>query len=581
MGRSGLFGVGAVVLTVLAAAQQLMLAVGLGGWLPGWQPWPYLLLAALLWLSAKPWWLKNGPRDGGVPEAGRPGVWTRAEKWLRRIPVWVYVVVVLALAAGAWAWLQDFEPYLGHEEAVYANKARFWLDGTPDAGWGVYRPVGLPALGTVALWLSGYEGYASGGGTGALRAVALVLALVMLCTTYLVARAWTTPRRAVVVVLVLLSGLGFLRRVPEYLNDIGSTALLLIVVFLLVRAMEKAGTRAGARALLLVPFVILAAFYLRYGVVGNLVAVALAGIFAYGPRAWLALGWRLWAAVGVVALGLVPHFLYAVERTGKPLGMILSATSQANREYVGDGLVYYLSVFPYRLAGDLGAVVMAAGVCAAFAAWRRVRRVRGSGAGSGDVRSDDRRRVFLGSAALLVFVVLGVATDGEPRFVYLPVTLLTVLGVQAVAEFTRAWAPRVLAVVAVLAGLTVLGTAQVVAHGAMPGPTSLGASTVPVARALAAQEGERCLIVTGYEPEFGWYSGCDAVTYRQYGQLVAGGKKLPSGTRVSFVRFEKGRLQPDAAEVRRLIGGRDATLLRMPAAEGGSAGAATVWSVRF
>ncbi|MFI0978050.1 glycosyltransferase [Streptomyces sp. NPDC021093] len=568
MTRSRLFGVGALVLTGLAAAQQLMLVVGLGGWLPGWQPWPYLLLAAVLWLVAKPWWLENGPRGAGVP-----GPWTQLEKWLRRIPAWAYVVAALALTAGVWAWLQDFEPYLGHEEAVYANKARFWFDGTPDAGWGVYRPVGLPALGTLALWLTGYEGYASGGGTGALRAVALVLALVMLCTTYLVARAWTSPRRAVVVVLVLLSGLGFLRRVPEYLNDIGSTALLLMVVFLLVRAQERAGTKAGARALLLVPFVALAAFYLRYGVVGNLLAVALAGVLAYGPRAWLALGRRLWAAVGVLALGLVPHFLYATERTGKPLGMILSATSQANREYVGDGLVYYLSVFPYRLAGDLGAVVMAAGVCAAVAAWLRVRR---GGRGEGGVRADDRRRVFLGAAALLVFVVLGVATDGEPRFVYLPVTLLTILGVQAVAELTRAWAPRVLVCVGVLAGLTVLGTAQVVAHGAMPGPSSLGASTVPVARALAAQDGESCLIVTGYEPEFGWYSGCDAVTYRQYR-----GMKVEPGTRVSFVRFEKGRLQPDAAGVRQLIGGRPATLLRMPAADGGSAGAATVWSVRF
>ncbi|MEU8887256.1 glycosyltransferase [Streptomyces sp. NPDC048442] len=574
MTRSRLFGVGALVLTVLAAAQQLMLAVGLGGWLPGWQPWPYLLLAAVLWLVAKPWWLENGPRGAGVP-----GFWTRAEKWLRRIPVWVYVVGALALSAGVWAWLQDFEPYLGHEEAVYANKARFWFDGTPDAGWGVYRPVGLPALGTLALWLTGYEGYASGGGMGALRAVALVLALVMLCTTYLVARAWTSPRRAVVVTLVLLSGLGFLRRVPEYLNDIGSTALLLMVVFLLVRAQERAGTKAGARALLLVPFVALAAFYLRYGVVGNLLAVALAGVFAYGPRAWLALGWRLWAAVGVLALGLVPHFLYATERTGKPLGMILSATSQANREYVGDGLVYYLSVFPYRLAGDLGAVVMAAGVCAAVAAWLRVRRGGGAGGtgGTGEgARADDRRRVFLGAAALLVFVVLGVATDGEPRFVYLPVTLLTILGVQAVAELARAWAPRVLVCVGVLAGLTVFGTAQAVAHGAMPGPASLGASTVPVARALVAQDGESCLIVTGYEPEFGWYSGCDAVTYRQYR-----GMKVEPGTRVSFVRFEEGRLQPDAAGVRQLIGGRPATLLRMPAANGGSAGAATVWSVRF
>ncbi|GHH38647.1 hypothetical protein GCM10018773_17140 [Streptomyces candidus] len=573
MARARVYGAGALVLTVLAAAQQLMLAVGLGGWLPGWQPWPYLLLAAVLWLAAKPWWLENGPRRDGVP-----GPWTSFEERLRRVPAWVYVAVVLASAAGAWVWLQDFEPYLGHEEAVYANKARFWFDGTPDAGWGVYRPVGLPALGALALWLTGYEGPASGGGMGALRAVTLVLALVMLCTTYLVARAWTTPRRAVVVVLVLLSGLGFLRRVPEFLNDIGATALLLVVVFLLVTAQERAGSRAGRIALLFVPVVALAAFYLRYGVVGNLLAVAAAGVFAYGPRSWWAFGRWLWAAAGLLLLGLVPHLLYAVERTGKPLGMILSATSQANREYVGDGLLYYLSVFPYRLAGDLGAVVMAAGVCAAFAAWRRVRGGRGTG-GPG-VREDDRRRVFLGTAALLVFVVLGVATDGEPRFVYLPVTLLTILGVQALAECTRAWAPRVLASLAVLAGVTVLGTAQVVAHGAMPGPTALGVSTVPVARALAAQGGEGCLIVTGYEPEFGWYSGCDAVTYRQYGERV-GEASVPRGTRVSFVRFEKGRLQPDAAGVRRLIDGRDATLLRVPATDGGSAGAATVWSVRF
>ncbi|MCX5200108.1 glycosyltransferase [Streptomyces sp. NBC_00237] len=575
MARSRLFGVGAGVLTGLAAAQQVMLAVGLGGWLPGWQPWPCLLLAAVLWLLAKPWWSENGPGAEGVP-----GLWTAAEKWLRRVPVWAYVVVVLVVTAAVWAWLQDFEPYLGHEEAVYANKARFWFDGTPDAGWGVYRPVGLPALGAIALWVTGYDGYASGGGMGALRAVTLVLALLMLCTTYLVARAWTTPRRALVAVLVLLSGLGFLRRMPEYLNDIGSTALLLIVVFLLVRSLEQAGTKAGARALWLAPLVVLAAFYMRYGVVGNLLAVALAGVFAYGPRAWWALGWRLWAAVGVLVVGLVPHFVYATERTGKPLGMILSATSQANREYVGDGFVYYLSVFPYRLAGDLGAVVMTAGVCAAFAAWRRVRK---GGAAASGVRADDRRRVFLGASALLVFVVLGVATDGEPRFVYLPVTLLTVLGVQAVAELTRAWAPRVLMCVGALAAVTVLGTTQVVAHGAMPGPTKLGVSTVPVARALAAEDGERCLIVTGYEPEFGWYSGCDAMTYRQYEEKYAGERaaQVPKGTRVSFVRFAKGRLQPGAAGVRKLIDGRPATPLRMPAVEGGSAGAATVWSVRF
>ncbi|MBT2506642.1 glycosyltransferase [Streptomyces sp. ISL-98] len=553
-------GVVAVVLTVLACAQQVLLVAGFGGWLPGWQPWPYLLVAAPAWLLSRPLW---GERV--------PPVWERAVGALRRVPSWAYVAGVLAMAAGAWAVLQDFEPYLGHEEAVYANKARSWVEGTPDAGWGVYRPVGLPALGALALWLYGDVGGV--GGVGALRAVALLLVLGMLTVTYFVAAAWTTRRRAVVVVLVLLSGLGFLRRVPEYLNDIGTTGLLLVVVFLLVRAQEK----EGSRALWGVPAVALAAFYLRYGVVGNLLAIGLAAVFAYGPRAWLAQGRRLAGAGAVLALGLVPHFVHAVLETGRPLGMILSATSQANRAYVGDGLVYYLAVFPYRLAGDLGAVVMFAGLWAAGSA---VRRVWGrSGGRVGVVRGDDRRRVFLGTAALLVFVILGFATDGEPRFVYLAVVLLTVLGVQAVAELAGhwsggAWRAPVLAAVAALAGLTVLGTAQVVAHGAMPGPKRLSWSTVPVALEIgAAAHGVPCLVVTGYEPEFGWYSRCDAVTYSQYRKM-----RVPKGTRVSLVVFERGRLQPDAAGLERLIGGRDTDVRKI--GTDGSVGTATVVTLR-
>ncbi|MGW0550903.1 glycosyltransferase [Streptomyces altiplanensis] len=547
----------AVVFTVLAGVQQVLLVAGFGGWLPGWQPWPYLLVAAPAWLVSRPLWAERvsaGPRS--------------AVGALRRVPSWAYALGVLVLAAGVWAALQDFEPYLGHEEAVYANKARSWVDGTPDAGWGVYRPVGLPALGALALWLHGGGG---GGGEGALRAVALVLVLGTLTVTYLVAAAWTSRRRAVVVLLVLLSGLGFLRRVPEYLNDIGATGLLLIVVLLLVRTQEK----EGSRALWGVPAAALAAFYLRYGVVGNLLALGLAALFAYGPRAWAAQGRRLAGAAALLALGLVPHFVHAVRETGRPLGMILSATSQANREYVGDGLVYYLAVFPYRLAGDLGAVVMAAGLWAAGAALRRVREARGGAAPR--ARPEDRRRVFLGTAAVLVFVILGLATDGEPRFVCLAVVLLTVLGVQAVAELVGpVRSAPVLAGAAALAGLTVLGTAQVVAHGAMPAPTRLSWSTVPVAREIgAAAQGRPCLVVTGYEPEFGWYSGCDAVTYAQYRERK---ERVPEGTRVSLVVFERGRLQPDAAGLERLVAGRETDVRTI--GTDGAVGAATVVTLR-
>ncbi|WP_232839318.1 glycosyltransferase family 39 protein [Streptomyces triticisoli] len=536
----------AVALTAVAAVQQLLIAAGMGGRLPGWQPWPYLLGAAPAWLLARPYW-----------QRADSSVWLKWIGRLRRIPVWAYVLGVLSLATGVWAALQDHEPYIGHEEAVYANKARSWLDGSPDAGWGIYRPFGLPALGRIALAL--HED------VGSLRVVALLLGLFTLIVTYVIAARWTTPRRAVVVLLLVLSGLGFLRRFPEFLNDIGSTGLLLIVVFLLVHAQEK----ENSRALLGVPFVVLAAFYLRYGVVANLVAITLAAVLAYGPRAWLARWRHLSFAAVVLFAGLIPHLLHAVQSTGQPLGVMLSATGQANRAYMGDGLVYYLLIFPYRLAGDLGAVIMAVGLFSAWAAFRGACRNRR--AGGNRTRVEDRRRMFLGSAAVLIFCVLGLTSHGEPRFVYLPVVLLTILGVQAVAEATGRWSSRVLAAVAALATVTVAGTAQVVAHGAMSGPTDLSRSTVPVAQQLSADG--PCLLVTGYEPEMGWYSGCDAVTYAQYREM-----KRPPEVRTSFVLFERGRLQPGPVELKRLIAGRDTDVRRIPTE--GSIGAATVVTVR-
>lgn len=537
----------AVVTTLAAVVQQVLHAVGAAGG----QPWPWLLIAAPAWLLAL-----RSPH--AIPTPPPVVVW--ATDRLRRIPVWAGAAAVLAMAAAVWAALQDHEPLIGHEEAVYGNKARSWLDGTPDAGWGTYRPVGLPALGRIAL--------AVHDDVGALRVVALLLTLFTLATTYLVAARLTTPRRAVVATLLLLSGLGFLRRLPLFLNDIGATGLLLIVVHLLIRAQEK----PGSRALMLLPFPALAAFYLRYGVVGTLAAVAVAAVLAYGPRAWLAQGRRLALCGGVLLAGLIPHFVYAAEATGSPLGLIFSATEHAGRAYVGDGLVYYLAVFPYRLAGDLGGVVMAAGLWGLGAAIRRRRGNRRTGAAtSATSRPGDRSRVFLGMTAVLTFIVLGVATDGEPRFVYLPVVLLTVLGVQTLAESAGRWSQALLTAVAALAAVTVPATAQYVAHDAMPGPTAQRLSTLAVARQFA---GDRpCLLVTGYEPDLGWYSGCDAVTYGQYRRMAPA-----AGVEVSLVLFERGRLQPGPASLRRLIDGRATTTRTIPTE--GSLGTATVITLR-
>jgi hypothetical protein len=139
------------------------------------------------------------------------------------------------------------------------------------------------------------------------------------------------------------------------------------------------------------------------------------------------------------------------------------------------------------------------------------------------------------------------------------------------ADLAGRWAPQILTAVAALAAVTVLGTAQIVAHGAMPQPNHLNESTVTVAQRLRGEE--PCLLVTGYEPTMGWYSGCDAVTYAQFRAMNPTGR-----VKVSLVLFEHGTRQPGALSLKRLIGDRDTTTRRIPA--GGSIGAATVITLK-
>jgi hypothetical protein len=104
----------AVVLTVLAVVVQAAFVIGLGRFFPGWQPWPFLLLAAPAWIAARPAWSR----------ASSPTWLERGVEYARRVPPWAALSGVLVIAMAIWAGLQRAEPNLGHEEAVYANKAR-------------------------------------------------------------------------------------------------------------------------------------------------------------------------------------------------------------------------------------------------------------------------------------------------------------------------------------------------------------------------------------------------------------------------------------------------------------------------
>jgi hypothetical protein len=435
------------------------------------------------------------------------------------------LLALLSLAFLLWYGLQGAEPYLGHDEAVYAAKARSWLTDLPTAQWDPRRAPGVPALGVLALAVEP--------SVGAVRVVGLSLVLLTVAITYYVAAKLTTPVRALAVVLVLLTSAPFIRRIPEYLSDIGTAGLLVACAYLVIR-----------RQLVALAIVALATFYLRYGAVAGLLAIAVAALVVWGPKVWLAEGRKLWLAAGIFAAGVVPHFVYATQATGKPWGLLANAGASANQVYFGDGLVFYVTRFPYGLAGVLGGVLMAVGLISAV------------------VHRRTRWKAFLGLTAVLLLVQLGLIGHGEPRFVFGSAILLVLLGVDALAA---RWRPAV-AVVAAIAVLQAPFAYADVRGNAIAGATAERRSLV-----AAAEHFERpCVVVTSYQPELGWYSGCSTMSFAQARQAA-------SIEGLSFVLFERGRAQPAERSLRELAGGRPILAEDLPAS--GSLGKVRILTV--
>lgn len=530
----------AALLTLVAVLQEAAFAAGLvHGWpLPAFRgsPVPLLLMAAPAWVLARPW-------------PAPPARVHRAAARAARAPAWLFAIGALTAAVVLWCALQGHSPYLGHDEAVYATKARSWLTDSPDAQWAMYRPLGLPALAWMTLTVRDT--------VGAVRLVGLGLALATLGITYVVAARLTTPRRAVVVLLVVVSGWGFLRRLPEFLDDIGAAGLLLLMAYLIVRSRQRPESHALAAA----GAVAVLAFYLRYGALSSVFVLAVSALAAWGWRAWASSRRQVGLAAAVVLGGLVPHLVYSTVVGGSPLAVMLSAGRAARAAYPGEGLIYYALVFPFRMTSDLGGVVMAAGVIAAALAAARL--LQGE-----PERAGDRVRVFFGLAAVLQPIVLGLTAHGEERYVFLSTLLLTILGVDALAQFAGPWSAVVLAAVGSLAVVVAVANYRVVTNGELATVTAERTSLVAVGHDLSARSGP-CLIVTGYQPELGWYSGCVTAGFTQRDWLRPSADQV-----VHLVVFQHGNGQPSIADLGKLLGGRpvDTTEVRTP----GSLGSALI-----
>jgi hypothetical protein len=205
--------------------------------------------------------------------------------------------------------------------------------------------------------------------------------------------------------------------------------------------------------------------------------------------------------------------VHSYRQTGSVLGLLVRAEVTAHRAYVGQGLVYYAQAFPAKLAGPLGAVAM---TVALVAVARTAPRLL-----SGHVPEPghDQERLFLGVAAVLEVLLLGLVAHGESRFAVFTVFALVILGVDVLAEASGDRSRPVLAATAVTALAAIVLTTAVMYHQ-ITGATANVRAVASVAQRLrtdvarqagtAPGTGTSCLVVTRMAIESGWASGCDA-----------------------------------------------------------------------
>jgi len=436
----------------------------------------------------------------------------------------IAALIAFAAAGFVFFWLASDGP-LGHDESVYAVKARSWIDGTPSTGFAAYRPIGMAAAAWGVLM--------AGGAELELRLLGAAVALVTVIVVWRLGRSLLSPATGLLAAILLSAAPSFLRRAPEFLNDIATTGLILAILLLLWRHFEGF-TRSRWEVVAVAPLAAIG-FYLRYGVVSSYLIILIVGAVIWRKQLRTSL-FPLSVTAALLAFLVLPHIAFALTETGSPIGVLTSASDAAGREYLGEGLLTYLRWWPSKLAGRLVGGTMAIGVAAVVVSlamrWM------------GDTAR--RAQVVLGTVGIGQLILAGVFVHAEQRYVFSSIALLTLVGAYVVVE---AWGmlKRPLRCASTVVAVVVF------AAGAVPNVRDahekfddLATDRMVVAVAgeviAAAAPEEDCVVMTSYIPQITWYSGCATTAF---GRSQPPGSLVDGTSRIDFVLFfEEGKRQP-------------------------------------
>jgi hypothetical protein len=405
---------------------------------------------------------------------------------------------------------------LGPDEAIYATGGRELVEGTPASGYGLHRPIGMKLLGAV--------GVALGSSEWALRALPVALSLAFLVAFRALGSRVAGTWPAAWACAALVTSFGFLRRGGELLSDVPSLLLLVPVVHVIIRELDRPGdgARPGPGLLLIAPLAA-AAFYLRYGVTSSLVGIAGAAAFVWWRP--LAAGRKVAAsAAALLVLLVLPHVLHSLQETGSALGILEVSADAAHRDHLGQGLVQ----FPVALAVEGGPVLVLLVIIGAVHGARRVR----------SPRREERPIAFLWLASVFQIVATGLLVHAEFRYFFFGVSGLALLGARATCQRVAAEATsrRPHAIAAALLVVTFAVTHQIDIQ--RYGRLGQVRQVLVDAGALVAKTagGATCAALTSEVPVVGWYSGCAARPLRSRPERLAAERKFL----VLFARERQG-----------------------------------------
>jgi hypothetical protein len=438
----------------------------------------------------------------------------------------ILAAIVAAFVATA-AILVASAPGFTWDEAVYALIARHWVEGTPGTGWAPHRPLVLSLLGAVPVALGVAE-------EAAFRIIGLSFGAVLIAATWVVARSMAGSLSGLLAALGVASVPTLVGDAGLFLTDVPATAVLLAVVAVLWRAMERPA--GPGRDLLWVAPLAALAVYVRYGSIVPLAALAFATLLVWPGK--VLRGWRVALATVVLAVAfLMPHGALSVAATGSPLGILSAAQTAARPAVLGEALSTWVGMFARgELAGAVPSVLMLIGAVA-LVARLAIRRWP-----SGDALT--RAMGLLVVTAVAQAAILGTLIHAESRYLFFPIILLVIGGMITVVHLAlRAQAGRGALAVVVVAILATMAANPFAVRATASRMLAAYGWERELGRYVAGQVGTPCSVLATDVPQITWYAGCSAVNFGDRTREGDRDRLLVDDQRLLVLR-EDGLFQP-------------------------------------